>query len=79
MCAKVGCRHQQKLDLTISETRVWMEGNSDVHANAGSTVVLKCHIAGTLQKPDFVFWYESCEACAKCSLSVHLVRSTELL
>jgi hypothetical protein len=35
---------------------VWIEGNSDVHANAGSRVVLRCHITGADEEPDFVFW-----------------------
>ncbi len=44
------------VNLRIKDTRVWIEGNSDVHAKAGSRVVLKCHISGALHRPAFVFW-----------------------
>jgi hypothetical protein len=40
----------------VSETRVSISGNSDVHANSGSKVAFNCKIEGTMGRPAYVFW-----------------------
>ena len=42
--------------IFVTEPKVTILGNGDVHANQGSKVVLKCKISGTLQKPAYIFW-----------------------
>merc|ERR1712107_625008 len=43
--------------LKVMVPMVTIEGGPDIHAQAGSSVVLKCSISEALQKPKSVKWY----------------------
>ena len=40
----------------FSVPQVKIEGGPDIHAQAGSAVILKCSVIGALKKPTFVKW-----------------------
>lgn len=47
--------HYVALKVVVPSVKI--EGRPDIHAQAGSSVILKCSITEALQKPRFVQWY----------------------